>query len=136
MPTREIFLISLFVLLSFSKVADAAPTEKETTWVESIFDSNAADDLANLKVCGKLELHSQYLQSLLGAGIAHPRTDPNKITALVRKIQRKADSLAEMRTRFKEQDSPTPEEFESGCKFDVRQAVKHLEALDDFIIES
>ena len=136
MLTREKFVISLFVLLSLSKVADAAPTEKEIAWVESIFDNNAADDLANLKVCGKLGLHSQYLQSLLGAGIAHPQTDPIKITALVRQIQRKAESLAEMRTRFKEEGSRAPEEFESGCRFDVGQAVKHLEALDDFIIES
>lgn len=136
MLARGKFLISVFVFLSLAEVVDAAPTEQETSWIESIFDNNAADDLANLKVCGKPELHSQYLQSLSGAGIAHPKTDPNKIMALVRQIQRKADSLAQMRAHFIEQDSPTPEKLESDCAFDVGQALKHLEALDDFIIKS
>lgn len=136
MLSRIYFSVSFFAFASLSAAVEAAPTDKETKWVEAIFDYNAADDLANLTVCEKPELYGHYLQSLLGAGMAHPRTDPNKIAALVRQIQRKATSLADMRKGFNERTPPTPEEFESGCRFDVGQAVKHLEDLDDYIFKS
>lgn len=134
MFSRKPLSISFVVFLGLSTVVTATPTKQEMAELAAMFDNNAADDLANLRVCGKLELHSQYLQSLLGAGMAHPNVDPQKISALVRQIQRKATALAEMRMGFN-QGTP-PEEVEAGCRFDVRQAVKHLEALDDFIFNS
>lgn len=131
---RKNLPMTFFAFLSLSTLASAAPTEQEKARLAAVFDYNAADDLANLQVCKKPELHSQYLQALIGAGIAHPNTDPAKIAALVREIQRKSTALAGMRKHFNE--GTPPDEIDSGCRFDVGQAVKHLEVLDDLILSA
>lgn len=128
--------VGCLTILSIATTAVAAPSKEEVKSVAGIFDFTAVDDLAVLRVCGKPELETQYLHSLIDAGLAYPKADPKKVTALIRQIQRKASSLAESRTRFNQSAPPTPEEFEEGCRFDVRQAEKRIETLDDFIFKS
>lgn len=90
-------LVNVLALL-VSTGANAAPSKEDMSWVASIIDNNAADDLANLKVCDKFDLHSDYLRALFEVAAVYPNVDPTKFSALVRQIQRKADVLAEIRT--------------------------------------
>lgn len=122
------------MMFSVSSMVEAAPTKQDLEAVRMVFDYNAADDLAALKMCGKPELYYQYLNSMLDAGASYPRTDPKKMRALIRQIQRKGDSLASMRTGFNEYAKQ--DVIDERCSFDTDQALKHLKTLDDFLFKS
>jgi hypothetical protein len=132
--SRTVVAIFLGLISALSVTAEAAPTKQELDAVRMVFDYDAADDLAAFKICGRPDLDNQYLQSMLDAGASYPQTDPKKMRALIRQIQRKADSLASMRTGFNEYSKQ--EAIDERCEFDKRQAMKHLQILEDFIFKS
>ncbi|MCI3947094.1 hypothetical protein K0038_04182 [Pseudomonas syringae] len=132
--TRVKLLACMALILIITSTVEAAPTKQDLAAVSRVFDDNAADDLAALKMCGKPELYYQYLNSMSDAGALYPQRDPQKMRALIRQIQRRGDSLASMRTRFNE--SSKQDVIDEDCKFDTGQALKHLKILDDFIFKS
>ena len=112
----------------------AAVSKADKKEFMSLIDNVAADDMAELRLCNQEKLRSDYVQSLLSAALKYPGTDPLKVTALVRQIDRRADALYEMRAGW--QKTSTEEQKAQNCSFSVGQAKKHLGVYDDFIFKS
>lgn len=134
MVIRKRLSACVALALSFSCVVGAAPTKQDLEAVQMVFDYNASDDLAYLEACGKPALRNQYLQSMHDAGAAYPNRDPQKIRALIRDIERRADSRVQLQSslwNFLDQ-----KDIDEDCKFNIGQALKRLNTLDDFIFKS
>lgn len=112
----------------------AAVSKADKKEFMSLIDNVAADDMAELSLCDQYSLRSDYVQSLLSAALKYPGTDPLKVSALVRQIDRQADALYKMRASW-QKDMPEAQRAEN-CAFTERQARRHLKVYDDFIFKN
>lgn len=125
---------SIVMALSLPLLASAAPTKADREELKALIDNAAADDLGELRLCNQEKLRSDYLQSLLSAALRFPNTDPAKVSALIRQIDRRGDVLYEMRAGWQKDQSA--KYIAEHCEFAVRQARKHLTVYDDYIFKS
>ncbi|MDD0976193.1 hypothetical protein [Pseudomonas fontis] len=125
----------LAVLTLLTATATAAPSESEKESIRNIVDSSGPM-LGMLLECDALPLYAQYTAALSDAMHAYPGTDPAKVRALLRKIERQAEVLGSL--GMKRIPNPTPEEIENHqelCQLHARMATNSLQKLDDFILK-
>lgn len=125
----------LFSLSLFAVAVQAAPSESDKKAVETIV-SYSGTTLGGLLECDEEVLYSQYREALSDAMHAYPNTDPTKVRALLRKIERQAEVLGSL--GMKKISNPTPEIIEahqSTCRHNTRTAKADLQRLDDFILK-
>lgn len=124
----------LLVLPLFTSIAFAAPTENEKQRVEDIV-SYSGQTLGGLLECNELTLHLQYRTALSDAMFAYPNTDPAKVRALLRKIDRQAEIFSSLGP--KKTQNQTPDMIEADqtiCRHNTLMARKNLQHLDNFIL--
>lgn len=125
------------LLLALSLVAGAvlaAPTESEKQQIQDIV-SYSGQTLGGLLECDEHALHSQYRAALSDAMFAYPETDPVKVRALLRKIDRQAEVVSTM--GIKKIPNPQPDVIEAHqtvCRHNTLTAKENLQHLDAFIL--
>jgi len=124
----------LLALPLITSAAFAAPTENEKQEIQDIV-SYSGQTLGGLLECEEKALHSQYRAALSDAMFAYPGTDPVKVRALLRKIDRQAEVVSSL--GIKKIPNPTPDVIEAHqttCRHNTLTAKKNLQQLDDFIL--
>lgn len=116
-------------------IALAAPSKKDKEAVSNIVE-RSGQNLGGLLECDKQDLGDEYLTVLRNALTVYPNTDPIKVDALVRQVERQGKVIA--RLGFKSIPSPTAEDIERqerACKSQIADASRDLGTLNRFILK-
>ncbi|MCS8504511.1 hypothetical protein N1E27_15920 [Pseudomonas aeruginosa] len=125
----------LIAALSFPLVAVSAPSEKDKAEVAAIVE-RSGENLGGLIECDRQDLRDEYVKVLRDALAVYPGTDPIKVRALIRQIERKGEAIGRM--GIKSIPEPTAEDLSRQrdlCGLQVVDAKKDIRALDDFILK-
>lgn len=125
----------LITVLLFPLAAASATSEKDKKELSEIVE-RSGQNLGGLIECDRQDLQMEYLTVLRDALNVYPGTDPVKVRALIRKIERKGEVIG--RLGIKGIPEPTAEDLESQkriCKWQVADAQKDMRTLDDFILK-
>jgi len=124
-PLKAFILATLLA----SPAAFAEVTKKELDNIRATIDGSY-DVLGTLLYCNELELYSSYLSSLQGAAYSYPNTDPKKVSAYLRLIEKNAQDEAER--MMPGQDQQIKKQI---CETITRTAKRESRLFDEFVIK-
>ena len=123
------------ILLLTPMIALSAPSKKDKEEISAIV-ARSDQTLGEVIECDRQDVRYEYVTVLRDAMSAYPGTDPTKVRALIRQIERQAESIS--RLGFKGIPSPTPEDLDFQkrvCERQISRAERDMRTMDDFILK-
>ncbi|MNF76453.1 hypothetical protein D3C84_585680 [compost metagenome] len=125
----------LYSILFIPLVAASAPSQQDKDEISNIVE-RSGQNLGGLIECDRQDLQNEYVAVLRDALGAYPGTDPVKVRALIRGIERQGEIFG--RLGIKGIPSPTAEDLERQagiCKWQIADAKRDMRTMDNFILK-
>jgi hypothetical protein len=119
--------------LALPAIALAAPTKKEKQEIERIVN-NSGQSLGWTMECERPDLGNRYLDTLKDTLAIYPGTDPIKVRALLRQVEREAEAVSKLGYI----PEPTQEDIDRKamiCERQMKIVQNEMRTMDAFILK-